>query len=208
MPDLDILDHAATPGWHKPYRLLAGNASPQEVGRDILSSLSQSLRRGGGLPEADALRGIVERAAAGQLAPFEALRQLRSVELSAGGHRHTKVAARAAAELVVALEQGDGLTGDPAQAVAEGFCWAIIDHYLFGRARPKLIGQRFADHGEAIAWEQECKEVLRPSVRKMAEALARDPQARKIRAPRMPGLLRRSTVDLLHEPITSLGKAS
>lgn len=203
MPDLDILARAPAPGWRRPYRLAVGSAaSPQELASAAIQSLAHSLRSGGGLPALDSLADVVSRFLSGQLPLADALHHLRSIEQATGGDRHTKVAARATARLLVELGQGGSSIAEPRLAVAERFCWAMVDHHLFGRVRPELVGSRFPDHASAFAWEEGCKEALRPGLKKVASALARDPMAARLHAPRTAAGRRRSTADLLNESLT------
>lgn len=202
MPDLDMLDRVSAPGWHKPYRLLAnGEATPEEIGRAMLHSLCRSLRLYGGVPELGGIADVVEQVLDGECGAPEAFRRLRVIESTANGHRHTRVAARTAARLIVEIEQGRTFDRDPAIVIADRTCHELIDHHLFGRVRPALIGERFASHDEAIACERACMEAVAPYVARVAETLARDPRATRLRAPRMPRSVRRSTADLLDEPL-------
>jgi hypothetical protein len=202
MPDLDMIDRGSAPGWHKPFRLLEhGEATPEEIGHAVLHSLCRSLRLYGGVPGLHDIADIVDRTMSGRCGVAEAFRHLRAIEQAAHGHRHTRVAVRAANGLLVEIGQGRQLARDPAQEVADRFCHALIDHQLFGRVRPALVGERFASHDEAIACERACVDVAAPYVSRVAENLARDPRATRLRAPRMSGTTRRSTADLLDEPL-------
>lgn len=202
MPDLDMLDRVSAPGWHKPYRLLEnGEVPPGEIGRATLHSLCRSLRLYGGVPGLDSIAEIIEQVQHGECEDADAFRRLRAVEQVANGHRHTRIAVRAANRLIVEIEQGGELDRDPALAVAYRFCRELIDHHLFGRARPALVGERFASHDEAVAYESVCMAAVAPYVARVAEDLARDPRATRLHAPRMPRAARRSTADLLDEPL-------
>lgn len=202
MPDLDMIDRVSAPGWHKPYRLLEnGEAPPEEIGRAVLHSLCRSLRLYGGVPGLHDIADIVARTIDGRCEITEAFRRLRGVEQAADGHRHTRVAVRAANGLLVEIEQGQQLARDSAQEVAARFCHALIDHQLFGRVRPALVGERFVSYDEAVACERACIDATAPYMARVAEALVDDPRARRLRAPRMPGIPQRSTADLLDEPL-------
>ena len=202
MPDLDMIDRASAPGWHKPYRLLKNEgATPAEIGRALIHSLCRSLRRYGGVPRLDSIVAVVEGVRQGQCTVAEAFRRLRAIEQAADGHRHTRVAVRAAHRMIAEIGQGGQFDHDSARAVADRFCRESIDHHLFGRVRPDLIGERFASHDEAVACEHACMETATPYVARVAEVLALAPRATRLRAPRMPGLARRSTAELLDEPL-------
>jgi hypothetical protein len=201
MPDLDVLDQGIPPGWHTPYRLLAGQAEPQEVAHATLGSLSWSLRKCGGLPQAAGIQDIVDRVATGHASAPEAMRDLRTIEGSNRSSRHVRIATKAAAGIIARLSQGHPLADNPARILAREFCWALIDHCLFGRARPRLVGTRFAELSEAHSFERSCKEILSPLVDRLADDLSRNPTAVGLRAPRMPRLRQRSTAELMNEPI-------
>ena len=203
MPDRDVLDRSSVPAWRGSRRLLTGGAAPpDEVAQAIIPALAKSLRDGGGLPGADHLAAVLSRFQLSELSACEALAALRSVERAFSGHRHTKVATQAVAGLIVQHEHCGSPASEPTEAVSLSFCLQMVDHHLFGRVRAELVGSRFADYGEALAWEQQCKDALRPRLTRLAMALARNPTAVGLRAPLAGIAARLSTADMLHEPVT------
>ena len=202
MPDLDIIERSAKRGWHGATRMYAGGAaSAVEMRRPILKALAKSLRDSGGLPGLVDLSTIVQQVCTGDLSTLAAIREVRSVKRECGGHLHTRVAAEAVATLIVEVHQESTTIIEPTTTVAERFLWGLVDHHLFGRARPYLVGQRFADYEAALQEENACKSSLAPYVRELAGRLVRDPTAKDLRAPSVRGSHRRSTAELLNEPI-------
>ena len=202
MPDLDIIERAAKRGWHGATRMYAGGlASADEMRGPILKALAKSLRDGGGLPGLVDLSTVVQQVCTGDLSALAAIREVRTVERKFGGHLHTRVAAEAVNTLIVEVLQNSTTIIEPATAVAERFLTRLVDHHLFGRARPYLVGQRFADHGDALQEENACKAALAPYVRKLAAGLVRDPTGKSMCAPSVRRSHRRPTAELLNEPI-------
>ena len=202
MPDLDIIDRIASPGWRGVTRMYAGGAaSANEMRSPTLKALAKSLRDGGGLPGFSEFGAIVQRVCTGDLSALEAMREVRSLVREYNGHLHTKVAAEAVSTLIVEVVQGSTTITEPALTVAEQFCSALVDYHLFSRARPYLVGQRFADHGAAFQEENACKAARASDMHKVAEGLARDPTGKSLRAPSVQRSHRRSTASLLNEPI-------
>ena len=117
------------------------------------------------------------------------------------GHLHTRLAAEAVGTLIVEVRQDSTTIIESATAVAERFLTRLADYHLLGRARPYLVGQRFADHREALQEENACKAALAPYVRKLAAGLVRDSTAKDLRAPSVRRSHRRPTAELLNEPI-------
>jgi hypothetical protein len=122
--------------------------------------------------------------------------RLRDIEYEYDGSRHIRVAAHAARRLVMEVHQGAGFL-DAQRAIAERFCWCLLDHQFFGRLRPLLVGTRFADYGEATAFEDACKTELAPAIAKLAAQLLADPTANTLRAAPLRVQTRRPTEELL-----------
>ena len=201
MPDLDILRAGISPRWAVPYRLLAGVGDPQDVAQAIFKVLTASLRQFGGFPRTDDLGDIVKRVTNGKLAPCQAFSELRAVELSAMGHLHTRMAVRAAEQLVVGCFHGQK-PPDVVRAITAGACSNMIDYQLFGRARLHLAGTQYESVQQARAFEASCKTALASEIAKIVEQLVGVRPIDKLRAPHVAGHLRRSTADLLYESVT------
>ncbi len=205
MPDGDVLGCKLLRRWLRPGRLYADSASTQDVAAAASSALAGSLREAGGVPGLGDMAGVVERVASGQLPHLDALNELRTIERDAQMHRHTRVAVRAVEQLLVELVRGATVPSDPIQAVAERACQALVTHFLFGPLTPRLVGEPFAVSAKAGERERACADALQPDIASMARKLAAEPTANHLRRPRSSTALRRSTADLLREPITVLG---
>ena len=69
--------------------------------------------------------------------------------------------------------------------------------------QPLLAGQRFASYEAVGGWQSGVEEVLRPQISKVAAALRKHPDGRKVKAP--PRLVKKeSTRDLLAENILGM----
>ncbi len=206
MPDNDIIQSALVPCWQAAGRLLRGGHPLLEVASASDKALARSLRQGGGLPGLDRLTALLEEVQAGQLTPGQAMDRLHDVEYEYDGSRHIKVAAQATRQLVAEVHQGASFL-DARRAVAERFCWELLDHQLFGRLRPLLIGTRFADRDEAAAFEAACKAELTTAITKLASQLLADPTATALRAPALRARTRRTTEELMALDLLSDGES-
>ena len=201
MPDVDIIERAAKPGWLRVTRMYAGGASAEEMRRPILKALSESLRNGGGLPGLVDLSKFYQQVCTGDLAALAAIREVHSVVRQHSGHMHTKVAAREVTSLIYEAAQGSPTTIEPTLTVAERVCSALVGYYHWERVRLNLVGQRSSDHGEALRKENACKAALAPYVRELAGRIVRDPMGKSLCAPSVRQPDRGSTASLLNEPI-------
>jgi hypothetical protein len=150
------------------------------------------------------MAALFEEVQAWQVTPAQVMARLHDVEYEYDGSRHIKVAAEATWQLVVEVHQGAGFL-DAQRAVAERFCWRLLDHQLFGRLRSLLVGTRFADHDEAAAFEAACKTELAPAMTKLASQLLADPTATALRAPSLRVQTRRTTEELMALDLLSNG---
>lgn len=201
MPDLDILSAGISPAWARPYRFLAGVGSPTDVAQAAVQSLTSSLRRFGGFPEAMTMGRIIDAVASGQLTPSAAFARVRAVVLQAGGGLHVCMAARGAERLIADLTQGERPRQQGEAAVIQYACDELVANRLFDRARLHLIGERFASYGEATAFEEATKAELAPQITRVAADLVGNQTGAGVRAPRRPPTARQSTADQLFEPI-------
>ena len=177
MPDLDILPRTTAPGWRAADRIIEGGGSDDEVAKELLAALSQSLRDGGGLLALDSLAAVVSAFATGQLTHAQAMSEVRRIVRDSDGHRNAKVAERTVGHILVELANNELPRGDLRITLAERFLWCLVDHSLFGRRRPEWVGSRYADLDEAINVEERYRSILGPQLVKLAEKLARNPSA-------------------------------
>lgn len=74
MPDLDIIERGLSPGWRKPYRLIAGEQPAPHVAKALLQAVALSLRRNGGVPGLIEIAETLARFNAGSLVVQELFR--------------------------------------------------------------------------------------------------------------------------------------
>lgn len=193
MPDRDIIERLPASGWQRPYRLAMGGAPASGVRRAVLESLSRSLREGKGIPGFLRLVDIVEQFRAGGINQCDAFELLRGVERDQRGHRHTKLASRATAELLAEMEHRSLSIENAAEAVAEHCCLAMVDHHLFGRLRPVRLGEE--------PTEQCYKDELATGIKAVARQLTREPSGAGVRAPATRRAGNLTTEAMLHRPL-------
>ncbi len=202
MPDLDILAAGISPKWARPYRLLAGMGSPADVAAASIQTLAATFRSNGGFAETAAIAAILDKVAGGQLAASAACDQLRIIESQSGGELHVMMESRSAKRLIVELANGRQPYANTELAVTEGACNELVANRLFDPARIQLVGHRFASTEEALLFEEETRALLAPQVAKLSAGLVHDQRADHLRAPRRPTGARRSTADMLFDPIS------
>jgi len=203
VPDLDILERSVQPHWFGPAKLLdGGEVPPEQLVRSILRSLCTSLRKGGGLPGLQAYVQVVAQVASGLRSVAQGLAQLDSLVREAHGDRHSRIAAKAVARLVVDLGEGAPTPLDPTTTVAASFCGELIEHHLFGRLRPERLDWHFGDRDGGASWLEQSRQALNSKVLKIAHQLTRDPTAAKLVSPTFGRRERRPTRDQLEDVVS------
>jgi 7-cyano-7-deazaguanine synthase in queuosine biosynthesis len=98
------------------------------------------------------------------------------------------------------LSFGGAAPRDAQLALAERTCWGLLEQHFLDLAQINFVGVRFANLSEARQWDGACRTEFDRDVRRIAAAVARQPKAKKLRAParRRP---RQTTADLLHQPV-------
>ena len=199
MVERDRFDKQFGAGWRIAYRYAwEGDVPVEAVCDKLVASLTRALRENGGIPDLSEMSRIVNRA--GELGLISAFGALDDIAEQLGGHRHTVIAAEVAKSLIV--QRTD--TSDVSGPFAEAACAALVEHYFFARARqPLLADQRFASYEAVGGWQSRVEEVLRPQISKVAAALWKHPDGRKVKAP--PRLAKKeSTRELLAENILGM----
>ena len=207
MPDLDIIDWIPATGWYRACRLLEGAADADLIASEAVKALCRSLRGRGGMPGMRELASIVGEYWAGTLPGLNAFDRIREVERLAHGHRHSLIGGRATGQLLAGLTEGPANWADVGAvgAVAEGFCWAAMDYYLFGRVRPRLSCGDQSDPGAIRALESRCKDLLRAAVSAIARRLVQRPDGVGLRAASVGTKPRLSTSEVLDMSLDSFG---
>lgn len=217
MPEGDRFENAFAVGWRRAYRRAReGAASPAEIADTCMTALARTLRERGGVPGLREMEAVVTDVAC-RLAfrpgtGMEGAKMLRAafdeldrIVRDADGHRHTKVAADAARQLLVQLDDPLGNLGGQSFTTyfAEQVCLALVEHHFFARARQSLVAEgKLGGPEEALAWQQGVEAAMRPAIQTVAKHLAREPRAGTLRAPRRT-VARQSTKVLLEEALVS-----
>jgi hypothetical protein len=163
--------------------------------------LGRTLREDGGLPCLPALADIVQHFSTDPNHDFvTALARLRAIERSFGGRPLMMLGSRVASRLIAELSRGESLPSDLATELAVGSCREILDHHLFSRALPELVGNRFTSDDEANAWRDRCLAELDDLrvLRRVAAQLVRDNSGKRIRVRPSRSAGRKTTADLLN----------
>jgi len=213
MPDEDIFQRTFAPLWRPVYRMAEGGvASEGELGAACVRALARTLRKAGGFPELNDVAKIVDDAkkerdaqplfaAGGLISASESFRLLRELEMRSGGHRVTKVGARAARTLL-SQPNGSGERCDSAsssETLAERTCFDLADHHFFGRSRGYLVHRRFGNFEKERDWEHLVKEKMEEyGLKKLARQLVNKPDAKGLRVPKN-ARIRKSTAEILNE---------
>ncbi len=202
MPEQDRFEKALRAGWRTAYQYVTdGTASPEEIDDKLVQSLARELREKNGVPGFQAIEHIV---AASSAAPVtECFSVLDDIVRDQEGHRHTKIAAKVAKSLLAQEFAG----GDVAHRFSEDVCSALVEHYFFARARPRLVTEgKFVDHEEVRRWQAQVENAMQPAIQKIAAQLVGDPDAKGLRTPRR-AARKVSTSDLLTENLVSMNRS-
>lgn len=199
MPDLDRVERTLPPAWRAPYKLVKGGHPIEEVARAVMKVLARTLREKGGAPELDVLARILQRRDAGQLDDRSLSAAAERLEL-AMATRNGKLMAAALLHPDVSGPMSF-LLGPADERLAQGFLERMVETVLLSKQRNYLIGKRFTDRQEAISLETELMALLRPHLARLARALVNDPSAKRLRAPSYPRPGRKSTQELLEQPL-------
>jgi hypothetical protein len=199
MPDLDKVERKLLPAWRAPYGLVKGNHPLEEVAKSVLKVLSETLRREGGLPCLPELAMIVQQRDAGRLDD----RSLSAIAFKLEQRMRTRTERLALAALQRPEVSGPAsmLLGRPDQRLAEGLLVRMVENILFSQQRDYLVGKRFASREDAISFENDLLSMLRPHIGHLARRLVRNPQAHRLRAPSFPIPHKKTTADLLDQPL-------
>lgn len=201
MPDLDKIERNLPPGWRAPYRLLKGKQPPFETGQAIVTALADSLRKHGGAPGLETVASAVQALDTSTLDDRKFANIVRQVEQRNMPSRHGRIVARAGLK-ALSHDSSAPLRGPADERVADDFIMTLIDHNLFSRALPYLAGkEHFPDYASALEYKRKVLQIIQPSLKKMTKSLAKNPSARKFRAPRLRSDNKQTTRELLNIPL-------
>lgn len=195
MPDLDRVERVLHPAWRVPYNLIKGGQPAEEIYRAILKALARLIREEGGLEGLANFVRAMQRHEAGQLDRrgfYEVVALLDHQMQTIDG----KLLARAAHRPRIA---GAILQGPPAERLVRQFLMLKIEHGLFSQQRDYLVGKCFASRREALRFETETLGGLRRELGDLARSLSSGIDAKRVKAPRLRGIKKKSTRELLDE---------
>src|SRR5215213_4742803 len=144
MPDKDIFNRLAEPGWASPLRRLYGRAEPAEVGQISLKALRRTLKKRGGLPGGREVCSILERCSRGILGCGEAWNLVHAICMRTHHYLYACVAERAAQRLIREMHQGVVHPNIPDRFARE-FCEDLLRHHL-EKGAPQLLYPKFQNH--------------------------------------------------------------
>jgi hypothetical protein len=222
MAEGDRFERAFGAGWRSAYRWAREGVAPTaEVADKLVTALAKTLREMSGVPGLREMEEVVgnaarrltlrssgvEEEAAILIESFNALdRVVRDLD----GHRNTKIAAEVGKSLLV--QQGNYVSGHAiwplTMRFVENTCTALVEHHFFAIARQNLVAEgKLGNHEQARQWQHSVEEALQPLIWQLAERLAKDPNAKSLRAPNRT-VKPQSTSDLLGEVLASTGTPS
>lgn len=200
MAENDRFERSLGAGWRTAANYTENeNASLEEIGDKLVSSLVDCLRKYDGVP---GFREIVDVLKA-PLRPSlsESSCQLEDIVRDRKGHRHSKIAANEAKSLLVSKETLK--SEDVETCLAQAICPALVRHYFFARVCPKLTAtKRFSSPGEFLEWQIRIEQSIQSRINMVATQLVQSPDATNLRAPRRTAK-RIATSELLDEVLVS-----
>jgi len=202
LPDRDIFNEHAEPGWARPLRWLYGDAEPADVGRLCLKALRRTLKTGGGLPAGQAIGGLLEKCSRGVLEDVDALKQIHRICAKHLGYANAHLAVRTAERIVQEITDGM-VTTDFGDRFGVGFCEELLRHHLAKKAPLFLRESKSVGDLSALnARISECLTEIGPGLEQIARQLAVDPTARALKLPPSSRRrVRKTTAELLNQPL-------
>jgi hypothetical protein len=197
MPDLDLFQRSLGRHWRAPYSLTEGNHPLESVAKALVSAVAATIREDGGVPCFASLCETIDRAIHDPNGAELLAEATRETEQRYEQQRAVKLAARAAQQNHSKILCGEALPG--AISLAQDYVGEILRHNFFSRINnSKLVGngKRFSDMEEARKFESNLWSSADPQLRRLAQQLAIDPSASRLRAPAS-SRPRRTTVQLL-----------
>jgi hypothetical protein len=205
MPDGDLYRQTPAYVWRRVYGQIGAGAAPGDVARPTRIALCHALRRGGGLPGLAIFGEIVTRVKAGELAPVQALQEIREAERQLDGSQHAKLSGMAASRLISGMGLGEPAPLDPALTVAVRACGDLVESNLLGLVEVEFVGDgdSFTSQDQVVSWLNEFRGEIANDVTIIARRLVADERAERLRAPARRRTTRK-TADMLHEGLGSV----
>ncbi len=206
MPDLDRIDDSLGAGWRSAYDLVSGQiASPTEISDRLIKSLTKVLRDRSGVPGLERAFSILKPDGLNSI--LHSFSVLDALVKEKEGHRHTRIAVEVSRSK---MAYWDGTNSYPPSTYSlsefsHDILNAMIEHYFFARVRPRLVEHEiFENQKEVEVWQAELDHLMESRVAKLADKLAENPCAKKLRAPRRT-TLKSTTKELLLDNLLVLG---
>lgn len=198
MPEGDRFEKSLR-AWRRAYNYAKDEgAPPEETGDQLAKILVEEIRSSDvGHVLSEMTQITVDSSPEVLLDSFSALdRVVREHK----GHIYIKVAAEIAKSIAFQSPSlGTGLDGQVFRHLAERVCEAIVENGFFAKAGTRLVEEgRFANHQEFSEWRGMVERIIAPSIGKIADSLARNPDAKSLRAPNRISK-KRSTSEILRE---------
>lgn len=182
MPDGDVVSSSIHHRWRSAYAGLKGTATPHEVAPRVLKALTETLRANGGVGGLHGYGVVVEACVAGKLTAAEARTNARLVAQSQEQTPFALIVHKAVDRCLVAPISETAVLAPGVLTVVDAICIVVMDHALFGRVRPALVGERFPNHEAYDDFVADCRALLAPALEHLGKSLSRDPSAARLRA--------------------------
>ena len=215
MPDLDRFERSFGKGWLRVYKWSVGKvATNEDIARAIVKALADTVRTSVGFPGfADISRAVAtfyndvfnHPLLALDGSPLsQALKALDRISTDNSGQITVEVSIRAAKSMLAEIDSGgsDGLenVNMPQELACRTFV-ELTERQFFGKARSKLIDERFGDLEQFSVWKHAVFELISPKLQGLAKQLVANPESDKFRAPPFPGY-KKPTKQLLFLPLS------
>jgi hypothetical protein len=204
MPDQDIVERSLRRPWKRSYRVEKGGHSAEVVAASLIKDLAAAVRDDGGMPGFEQLLPVYFRVSGRPDGARTLAHACRAVEERFEQQWGVKILGRAALRSFALIEARRGLPSRV--SLSEEYLRSRVRHDYFAKVTHRLVGRRkrFSDLGEAQRFDAHVWEHLEPQLKKLAVALASDPSARRLRAPK--SLLRSRSTEELLETAISIGE--
>ncbi len=206
MPDLDRIDDSLGAGWRSAYDLVSGRiASPAEISDKLIKSLAKELRDRSGVPSLEIAYSILGPDDMNSI--LRSFRVLDALVKDMEGHRHTRIAVEVAKSKLAFWNTINRYPPSkyPLNRFSNDTLNALMEHYFFARVRPRLVADGiFESQKKVLVWQADIEHALESRVAKLADKLAENPCAKKLRVPRRT-TLKSTTKELLLDNLLVLG---
>ena len=185
MPENDRFERAIQPGWHSAFRFIReGNVTTEEICDKLTKTLTDDIRRSGGIPGDDQIAKVIQGGIRDNSAkPFG---DIEDIVREHRGHPNTEIAAGVAKSMIVQHPDGSTLgEAETRRALLEKTCLAIVENKLFAKAEHPLVTEgQFESVKDFRDWQGMQEQAIKGDVDYLVNQLVANPDAKKLRAPR------------------------